>query len=266
MVIVVDSGTAADAAAVAALAGATADAVDVIKSVAGLILRGITSMLTLIGLIWSTILKPLLEAIQKVLQTIAHVLDKVLKPYLDWMRQMRKIILDLYNRFIRPIIVVIESLRRIIHLFQLLHIHIFDRLDRNLAYIEGKLLKPIIDLLRRTNTLGNWVSFIINVRGFITRGLLLGSLQQQRGGAFNLLASTPAYGFVELPPAAPGQAAAPPTFSYSSALAAVAAAQPDMAIRFAATPAGELVACWEAPLGNIDLSAAIDDMVNCITS
>lgn len=264
--IVIDTGVAAEVGSLAALATATADAVNVIKTVAGLILRSVISLLTIFALLWSQIVKPLLQAIQKVLQTIQHVLDKILKPYLDWMRQMRQIILDLYNRFIRPIIVLIESLRRIIHLFQLLHIHIFDRLDQSLAYIEGKLLKPIIDLLRRTNTLGNWVSFIINVRGYLTRGLLLGSMQQQRGGAFNLLASTPAYGFVELPPAAPGQAPVVPTFSYASATAAVSAAAPDIQVRFAATPASELVACWEAPLGNIDLSSAINDMVHCITS
>lgn len=264
--IVIDTGVAAEVGSVAALAGAAAQAVSIIANVAGIILRAITSVLSLAALIWTTVLKPLLSALQKILKTIAHVIDKVLKPYLDWMRQMRKLILDLYNRFVRPIIVIIESIRRVIAIFKLLHIHVFDALDRQLAKIEGKILTPIYFALYRLNTLGNWVSFILNIQMLIHRGLFLGSMNATRGGTLNLLANAPIYGFAELPhvDTAPNGGLAPQSFT--TATAAIAAAIPDMRVRFAGTPAEQLVDCWNQPLGNIEVSQATDDVINCVLS
>lgn len=266
IVIVSDTGTAAAIGDVSALQQALGGAVGDLKSLAGLILNGIAQVLGLLALLWSTILKPLLEAIRNALKWLNDVLNKVLKPYLDWMRQMRQLILQLYNTWIRPIIVVIESLRRVIRIFRLLHIHVFDGLDRQLARIEGKLLRPIYAALYRINTLGNWVSFILNAHLVIFRGLFLQSLQANQGGAFSLLASTPAYGFAELPHV--DTTAAPvvelPTFDVVSA--AIAAATPDILARAQNTPAAALVDCWETSIGSIELRQAVDDVVNCVLS
>jgi len=228
------------------------------------IANGLAAVFNILKFIWGNVLGPLVKAIRGLADKIARVLNKVLKPILDGMAAQRKAILDLYTKYIRPIIVAIEKVRRIIHFFQLLHIHIFDGLDRTLAKIEGKLLTPIYKLLYRVNTLGNWVNFILNLNLLLRRGLFLGSMQANRGGSFSLLASTPAYGFQELPhtPAAPvGDIPAP---SYLVASSAVAAAGPDIQTRFAGSPVAELVACWEAPLGNIEVSGAIDELIHCL--
>ena len=139
---------------------------------------------------------------------------------------------------------MIESLRRVIRIFQLLHIHIFDKLDRQLALIEGKLLKPIIDMLRRVNTLGNWASFILNDLWRFRRGLLLGSMSANSGGVFNLVVGAPLLaGSTQTAP--PAVAPPPAPFTVASfretvngALTETAAAVND--------PIAELGECWKA--------------------
>jgi hypothetical protein len=144
-------------------------------------------------------MKPLLQAIQKALKKIQDVLNKVLKPYLDWMKQCRKLLMDFYNTYIRPIIQVIQQIRMIIHLLDLLHIHILDALDKELAKIQGLILKPFYLALYRLNTLGSWVSYMLNAYGLIYRGLFLSTLSANQGGTFSMLAQSPVYGFTQLP-------------------------------------------------------------------
>jgi hypothetical protein len=216
--------------------------------------------------LWGNVLGALVKAVRAIRNLLDRLYKNILKPMQDAMAAQRKALLDLYNRFLRPIIIAIERIRRIIHLFQLLHIHIFDRLDRTLARIEGKILAPIYALLYRTNTLGNWISVIINGYGLIFRGLLLGSVNANRGGTFNLLANAPAYGFKPLA-FTPNPSPLPmPADTYQSALIAVNSATPDIHKQLAGSAADQLLLCWSAPIGAIDLTAAIDDMVNCILS
>lgn len=230
------------------------------------IAQGVAAVFELVKLLWQNILKPLVQALNGLIQKIKRLMDKILKPLMDAVRRQRQAILDIYNRFVRPFIIFIEKLRRIIHLLQLFHIHIFDALDRKLARLEIAVMTPILDALRRVNTIGNWVSFILNGRLLIFRGLFLPSLAANQGGAFSILASAPAYGFAELPhvdvstPAPP----APPSFANASLM--LVAANPDIQARFANTPADQLVACWNQPIGNIDVTKAIDDMIHCLTS
>jgi hypothetical protein len=216
--------------------------------------------------LWGNVLGALVKAVRAIRNLLDRLYKNILKPMQDAMAAQRKAILDLYNRFLRPIIIAIEKVRRIIHLFQLLHIHIFDRLDRTLARIEGKILAPIYALLYRTNTLGNWISFIINGYGLIFRGLLLGSVNANRGGTFNLLANAPAYGFKPLAFTPDPSPLPMPADTYQSALIAVNSATPDIHKQLAGSAADQLLLCWSAPIGTIDLTAAIDDMVNCILS
>jgi hypothetical protein len=163
------------------------------------IAQGVGAIFNAIKWLWGNVVGALVKAVRAIRNLLDRLYKNILKPMQDVMAAQRKAILDLYNRFIRPIIIAIEKIRRIIHLFQLLHIHIFDRLDRTLARIEGKILAPIYALLYRVNTLGNWISFIINGYGLIFRGLLLGSVNANRGGTFSLLANAPLYGMKPLP-------------------------------------------------------------------
>lgn len=214
--------------------------------------------------LWYNWIKRLVEELKGLYDKIKRTLEKILKPVMDAIRRQRQQILDIYNRFIRPLIVIIEKIRRIIHILQLFHIHIFDALDRKLARLEIAVMTPILRALYQINTIGNWVSFMLNQRLLIFRGLFLGTMAANRGGAFDLLASAPAYGFVELPHIA--DQPVPPFTPLSFAESAAAATSPPADIAPAVSdPAQEqFIACLQAPIGQIDLTAAVNDLVNCL--
>lgn len=227
------------------------------------IAQGVAAVFELVKLLWGNILKPLLQAVKGLIDKIKRILERVLKPIMDAIRRQRQAILDLYNRFVRPFIVFIEKLRRIIHILQLFHVHIFDALDRKLARLEMAVMAPLLRALWRVNTIGNWISFILNGRLLIFRGLFLGSMQANQGGAFSILASAPAYGFAELSHV--NEVSAPltamPAQAFTESLHAGAAA----AVAETDDPLGELGRCLAASLPtSLTEGDPVGDMLRCM--
>lgn len=261
--IIIIGADAATLASVERAVSALATTIGGLKSIAGLITGAIARVLSLGALLWTSILKPLLEKIRAIAKRIDRILEKILKPQLDAMKAARQAILDIYNRFIRPFIVLIESIRRVIRILQLLHIHVFDALDRQLAKLEGKLLAPIIAALQRVNTLGNWVSFILNLRLLIHRGLLLGSIKQNIGGTFNLVASAPAHGFVASDAAAQERADLSAITVHSFVASAPRAIAETSTITD--SPIRDLFACWGDSLTlDIGPGSPVGDAIRCM--
>lgn len=226
--------------------------------------QAVGAVFNLIKFLWGNVLGPLLKTIRGIVNQVDRVLKRVLQPIMDAMKAQRAALLDLYNRFLRPIILAIEKVRRLIHFLQLLHIHIFDGLDRTLGRIEGKLLAPIYRLLYRTNTLGNWISYILNARAFIYRGLLLGSMNENRGGAFSLLAGAPPLGIKAAPQISPSTPAPAVPFTFDMFSASTNTALVSAGTQFATdSPTRNLIACLTA---SVDLGAGspVDDLLKCL--
>jgi hypothetical protein len=243
------------------LTGITASIIGLLGGLFNLLL----SLLSLLKLLWTKVLKPLADTVKDTIEKLKKALDKILKPILDALKAQRQALLDFYNRFIRPLIAFIESIRRFIHILQIFHIHLLDGLDAQLAKLEAKIMGPFLAALGRINTLGNWISFILNTRLLIFRGLFLGSMNAYRGGSFTMLAGTPGYGMPLLPNAGSTQATKPPPPpTFDSALAAATASLKAVSTRFGSGPTRELVDCWTAPIENVDLKGATGELIDCM--
>jgi hypothetical protein len=243
------------------LTGVTASIISLLGGLFNLLL----SLLALLKQLWTKVLKPLADNVKGIIDDLKKKLDKILKPILDALKAQRKALLDFYNKFIRPLIAFIESIRRFIHILQIFHIHLLDGLDAQLAKLEAKIMGPFLAALGRINTLGNWISFILNTRLLIFRGLFLGSMNAYRGGSFTMLAGTPGYGIPLLPDAGASQSGQPITSdTHQTAIAAVKAAAPAIAARYAGTPVQEFVLCMTAPIGNVEVAGALDEMFACV--
>lgn len=243
------------------LTGITASIIGLLGGLFNLLL----SLLSLLKLLWTKVLKPLADNVKDAIEKLKKKLDKILKPILDALKAQRQALLDFYNRFIRPLIAFIESIRRFIHILQIFHIHLLDGLDAQLAKLEAKIMGPFLAALGRINTLGNWISFILNTRLLIFRGLFLGSMNAYRGGSFTMLAGTPGYGMPLLPQAGSTQATKPdPPPTFSQAIAAVNAALPALAASYTDGPTRELVKCWMTPIQNPEIEGATKEMIDCL--
>jgi hypothetical protein len=236
-----------------------------ILSVLGGLFNLLLGLLALLKLLWTKVLKPLADNLKDLIGKLTKALDKILKPILDALKAQRAALMDIYNRFIRPLIVFLESIRRFIHILQIFHIHLLDGLDARLALLERKIMGPFLLALGRINTLSNWISFILNARLLIFRGLFLGSLNFNQGGAFTMLAGTPGYGLPLLPNAGPTQPTKPdPPPTYSQTIAAVDGRLPALAASYGSGPAHDLVQCWMAPVENAQIKGATADLVTCL--
>jgi hypothetical protein len=243
------------------LTGITASIIGLLGGLFNLLL----SLLSLLKLLWTKVLKPLADNVKDAIEKLQKKLDKILKPILDALKAQRQALLDFYNRFIRPLIAFLESIRRFIHILQIFHIHLLDGLDAQLAKLERKIMGPFLAALGRINTLGNWISFILNTRLLIFRGLFLGSMNAYRGGSFTMLAGTPGYGMPLLPNADSTQATKPPPPpTFDSALAAATASLKAVSTRFGSGPTRDLIDCWTTPIESVELKGATGDLIDCM--
>lgn len=225
----------------------------------------LVGLLGLLKTLWEKQLKPLTGKIKDAIDKLQKKLSKILKPIMDALKQQRQQILDIYNKFIRPLIVFIESIRHFIHILQLFHIHLLDKLDAQLAKLERKIMGPFLAALGRINTLSNWISFILNGKLLIFRGLYLGSMHAYRGGAFSMMAATPGYGMPLLPAAGTTPATQPdPPMTHTRAVTAINGAIPAIATGETSGPATELLECWIASFTNVEVKGATEEMVDCI--
>lgn len=229
------------------------------------IAQGVAAVFEFLKVLWFNWIKRLVEELYGLIQKIYRVLTKVLKPMMDAIRRQRQQILDLYNKYIRPIIVIIEKIRHIIAILRIFHIHIFDALDAKLARLEQAVMAPILSALYRINTLGNWITFILNSRLLIFRGLFLGTLGANQNGVFSMLANVPTYGFVDLPQVNPQPQV--PLTGLSFAEGSAPAAGMPAAIEPAVTDAAfaQFLACMRAPIGTIDTQQISSDLWTCLT-
>jgi hypothetical protein len=231
----------------------------------GMLLLGITNLLKLIKDIWTDHIKTLPKTIKDGLAKLQRIIDKILKPIRDALKAQRDAILDIYKRFIRPLIVFLESIRRFIKILQLFHIHLLDGLDAQLAKLERKIMGPFLAALGRINTLGNWISYILNSKLLIFRGLYLGTMKQNIGGSFSMLAGAPAFGMGMLPDGGEGTGKPPPPQqTWETANAAAVKVYDQLIARFSSSPTRDLVTCWKTPIENVDLQGATKEMLDCL--
>ena len=196
----IDPGTLNDA--IDSLSNQLTGMIQKLSDLVSKIINGIATLLAAIVALWSNILKPAISAIATAVKRIAGWVDKIFKPYLDLMRRIRYALEEIYNTFLRPMIGIIQRVRQVLRILELFHVGFARRLDQRLAQLEGIILAPFLKMLARVNTLGNWVSFILNAQLLIYRALLLGSMKANRGGVFNLVTSAPALGSFVVPGAA----------------------------------------------------------------
>jgi AcrR family transcriptional regulator len=97
-------------------------------------------------------------------------------PILRFLKTLKDHINDIYKRFVRPIIDTIEFIRQLNRVLNVLHIHVFDKLDRTLQQIEQRIEAPFLWTLARITELQNWVDRIVTLDGLFQRITLIQSL------------------------------------------------------------------------------------------
>jgi hypothetical protein len=102
-------------------------------------------------------------------------------PVLKFLKTLKDHLNDLYKKFIRPIIDTIEFLRQLNRVLNVLHIHVFDKLDRTLQQIERRLEEPFVWIQAHINEIMNLVDRVMTADGLFQRLTLLRSTWAHNG-------------------------------------------------------------------------------------
>jgi len=96
--------------------------------------------------------------------------------------RLKKIQDQIYNQSIKPIMDLIQRVRRVLLVFKIFHIKFAEKLDKDLAGLEGRIAKVFLDVRASMNKLIDYMNLILDPFGLIHKGLLLRSVLQTPGG------------------------------------------------------------------------------------
>lgn len=98
-------------------------------------------------------------------------------PILHYLRMLKEHINDIYKKFVKPIVDTIEFIRQLNRVLNVLHIHVFDKLDQTLQQIERRLEEPFIWVQAHITELMNLIDRVMTADGLFQRLTLLRSMQ-----------------------------------------------------------------------------------------
>jgi hypothetical protein len=100
------------------------------------------------------------------------------KYILQPMEKERQAIYNLYNTYFRPIVRVIDDLRKLTGIVALFNRKLAAKIDQRLMALEGWILTPITDLLKRVNQLSSWGRAITTELGYFDRATMIESMRR----------------------------------------------------------------------------------------
>ena len=141
--------------------GALATVAEGLKRALWQMARALGKVLSAVHQAWIRVIRPMLERLQRQMARLGRLLDRVLRPYLEFMAKVREQIMLIYQRYFYPVLVMIQQMRQMLALLKMLHVPGMKQLDARLARLEAKVMAPITELLKRTNTLPGWFNTIL---------------------------------------------------------------------------------------------------------
>jgi len=96
--------------------------------------------------------------------TIARV-TAFLDPIIKVIQKIRAWYDLIWKRVVQPILNIIQRIRKVLAIFKFFHLKWAEKLDRDLAYLEGQIAKNFLIVRQWLNLVGSWVNFLVNPLG-----------------------------------------------------------------------------------------------------
>lgn len=148
--------------------GITAIAEGLSRSI-GKIFRGVEG-------VFARVLIPTWTYLKRITDRLTKVIDRILKRYQEIFDNIRRRVLAIYDKFFRPILDTIQKLRKLTAGLRVLGVKWAAKLDARLAKLEGKIISPILAILKRLDEHSELVNILLTARGYLQIPVLLASL------------------------------------------------------------------------------------------
>jgi len=148
---------------------------------------------------WENFIKKIWNAVLHAIQKAQAWLEAKLAPILKFLQKVRALYDRWFRHYIRPLLIFLQRVRRIISILRLLHIHIFDGLDKALAKIEGKIQQAVLTIRGVLNNLIDIVNLIADPMQIIRRPQMIYAFRRCALSLFKVFTGLPPGYFLPSP-------------------------------------------------------------------
>ncbi len=98
-------------------------------------------------------------------QRLKDKLERVFGPIVRFMQKVQRWYDMIWKRWVVPVLNLMQRMRKVLAIFKLFHLKWAQKLDADLAWLEGKIAKNFLFVRRWLNLFGNWVNFLVDPAG-----------------------------------------------------------------------------------------------------
>lgn len=164
------------AAALETLRRAQVDMGDGMTAIAEHLSRAIGKVFRGLEGVFARIVVPVWTYLKRIADRLTKVIDRVLKNWNTAIDNIRRRVLAIYDKYFRPVLDVIQKIRRITAALRILGVKWAGRLDARLLKLEGKIISPILAVLKRLDEHSEFLNVLLTARGYLQTPVLLASV------------------------------------------------------------------------------------------
>lgn len=109
---------------------------DILTQVAQYLVDGFKAVGDFFAHVWNDFFKGIFTDIFNAVRKFGTWVAAKLKPIIDFLKHTLKYVDKVYKTYVRPVLRAIQAVRKVISLLRLLHIHVFDSLDKILGQVQ----------------------------------------------------------------------------------------------------------------------------------
>jgi hypothetical protein len=109
---------------------------DILTQVAQYLVDGFKAVGDFFSHLWNDFFKGIFTDIFDAVRKFGQWVAAKLKPIIDFLKHTLKYVDKIYKTYVRPVLRAIQAIRKVISLLRLLHIHVFDGLDKILGQVQ----------------------------------------------------------------------------------------------------------------------------------
>lgn len=146
--------------------------------------------------LWDNFFKKIWNAVLHAVQKAQAWLEAKLAPIINFLKRVRALYDRWFKQYIKPLLNFLQRIRRIIQILKMLHIHIFDGLDKFLAKVEGKIQQAVLTIRGVLNNLIDIVNIIADPMQILRHPQLVYALRRSALSLFKVFTGLPAGFFI----------------------------------------------------------------------
>jgi hypothetical protein len=154
---------------------------------------------TIFRSLWDGFFKKIWNAVLKAIQKAHAWLEAKLGPIIRFLKRVRAFYDRWFRAYIKPLLTFLQRIRKVIAVLRLLHIHILDGLDKQIAKIENKITQAVLTIRSVLNNLIDLMTLLADPMQILRRPTLVYSIRRIALGLVKVFTGLPPGFFIPSP-------------------------------------------------------------------